>query len=99
MTLANPALPKSAVDGNITDIQDAIRAFVFEQYPLCQQRDLKDKDSLFDSGIVDSMGILELVAFVESDFDIQIEDTDLTPENFESIKAISAFVARKKKLV
>ena len=77
-------------------VSTSIRVFVLEQYPACRQRNLQDTDSLIDSGIVDSMGILELVAFVESDFGVVVEDTDLTPENFESIAALSDFVLAKQ---
>lgn len=91
MTLANAQPPSATVQ-----INDSIRTFVFEQYPLCKQRELQDTDSLIESGIVDSMGILELVAFIESEFDIQVEDIDLTPENFESIEAIATFVTAKR---
>ena len=81
---------------DLDPVSDSIRAFVLEQYPACRQRNLKDTDSLIDSGIVDSMGILELVAFVESDFGVVVEETDLTPENFESIAALADFVVGKR---
>jgi acyl carrier protein len=45
-------------------------------------------------GILDSMSILRLVAFIEERFGISIEDQDLVPENFENIKALAAFVQR-----
>ena len=93
MTLANSSISERTTP---VQLKEAIRNFVFEQYPLCRQKKLQDADSLIDSGIVDSMGILELVAFVESDLDVQVEDTDLTPENFESIESLSLFVAAKK---
>ncbi len=82
-------------DSNI-EIKNAIRAFVLEKFPACQQQGLEDDDSLIDSGIVDSMGILELVAFAESEFGIVVEDTDLTPENFESVAALANFVVGKR---
>ena len=43
-------------------------------------------------GILDSMSILRLVAFIEERFGISIEDQDLVPENFENIKALAAFI-------
>jgi len=45
-------------------------------------------------GILDSMSILRLVAFIEERFGISIEDQDLVPENFENIKALAAFIQR-----
>ena len=78
---------------NQSTLSESIRTFVLEKFPACRSKGLQNTDSLIDSGIIDSMGILELVAFVESDFGIVVEDMDLTPENFESIAALSAFVA------
>ena len=45
---------------------------------------------------MDSLGILDLVAFLEKEFEVQISDEDLTPENFDSVEQMVAFVANKK---
>jgi acyl carrier protein len=76
--------------------KDQIRQFVLEKFPAFHQKGLQDQESLIESGVFDSMGMLELVMFVESAFNIVVEDTDMTPENFESIDALSAFVESKK---
>jgi acyl carrier protein len=47
---------------------------------------------IFKEGILDSMGFLKLITFIENEFDIQIPDDDLKEENFESINAISKYV-------
>lgn len=52
-------------------------------------------DPLLDSGIIDSMGILELVRFLESEFNIEIEDEEILPEHFETMASITAFVTTK----
>ena len=52
-------------------------------------------DSLLESGVIDSMGVLQLVAFLESAHGITIRDDDLMPENFDTIGAIAAFVERQ----
>jgi acyl carrier protein len=52
-------------------------------------------DSLLESGVIDSMGVLQLVAFLESTHGIKISDDDLMPENFDTIGAIAAFVERQ----
>lgn len=72
-----------------------IRQFVFEQFPLARQRDIGDAESLLESGIVDSMGILEVVSFVESEFGIELSDEDLLADTFESVESLSQFVARR----
>ena len=50
---------------------------------------------LLDEGVVDSTGVLEVIGFLESEFGLVIEDADITPENFDSIARIAAFVSRK----
>jgi acyl carrier protein len=57
-----------------------------------------DDVSFLDEGIVDSVGVMELVAFVEDDFHISVEDLDITPENFDSVSKIAAYVRQKAKL-
>ncbi len=53
-------------------------------------------DNLLAKGIVDSHGVMELVAFLEERYGISVRDEDLTPENFESVVRIDEFVARKQ---
>ena len=53
---------------------------------------LSDTDSLIDSGVVDSFGIMSLIGFLEEKFVITVSGEDLMPENFDSISAISAMV-------
>ena len=56
---------------------------------------LGDDEPLIESGIIDSMGIMTLLAFVEEKFSIQIPSDDLMPENFASIASIAALVERQ----
>ena len=53
-------------------------------------------DNLLAKGIVDSHGVMELVAFLEERYGISVRDEDLTPENFESVARLDEFVARKQ---
>lgn len=48
--------------------------------------------SLFDDGIVDSLGLQQLVYFLESEFDVFVEEDHLVPENFETLSGISSLV-------
>ena len=56
---------------------------------------LSDDASLLEGGIMDSTGILELVAFLESEFPISMSDAEIVPENLDSIASIAAYVQRK----
>jgi acyl carrier protein len=53
-------------------------------------------ENLLSKGIVDSHGVMELVGFLEQRYGISVGDEDLTPENFESVQRIEAFVERKR---
>ena len=55
---------------------------------------LTDDTHLIDAGIIDSMGIMKLLAYLEDTFSIKIDGDDLVPENFESIDAICGLVAK-----
>lgn len=78
-------------------IIEEIRAFL-EQSAEFKSRlpaDLKQDDSLIESGIVDSFGIITLITFLEPTFNIKIGAEDLAQENFETLNAIQAFITRK----
>jgi acyl carrier protein len=60
------------------------------------QANLKDSDSLIESGIVDSLGIMKLIGFLEDRVNIQVSDDELIPENFSSVDSITALVNRKQ---
>ena len=74
-----------------------IRRFIVQNFLFGQDRhDLTSGASLLEAGIVDSTGILELVAFLEEHYGITVDDADLNPKNMDSIDAMAAFVAGKK---
>jgi acyl carrier protein len=57
--------------------------------------DIADSDSLLESGIVDSLGIMKLIGFLEDNLSVQVNDDELIPENFASIETITNLVASK----
>jgi acyl carrier protein len=62
------------------------------------ERDLSNlngADDLIGGGIVDSMGVLQIVTFVEKTFGTRVADDEITLKNFRTIDAIAAFVAQK----
>ena len=76
-------------------ITERLKNFVQQEFPLAKKQGLKSSDRMLDTGIIDSLGILELVGFVEREFAIQVSDEELTPENFQSLDALTAFVQSK----
>ena len=57
-----------------------------------------DEESFLDQGIIDSIGIMQLVLFVEENFNISIEDWEITPMNFDSVAKLAGYVRGKMKL-
>jgi len=78
-------------------ITQLIRNFIIENSYV----DLNKFDNsalIFKEGILDSMGFLKLITFIENEYDIQILDDDMKEENFESINAISRYVTGRRSL-
>lgn len=81
----------------MSEIQNKIRQFLAENFILSEQLDqLGSEDSFLDGGIIDSTGILELIFFVEDQFGIQIDTSEVLPENFDSINRLEAYIQRKQ---
>jgi acyl carrier protein len=57
--------------------------------------DLTGSDSLIERGVIDSTGVLELVAFLQSRYGITIEDNELVPDNLDTLDRIATFVQAK----
>lgn len=78
---------------------DAIRgqltSFIVKTFPLARGRNVGVDDRLLGEGIIDSLGVLDIVGYLESQFRIAVSDDDLSPENFETIGRLTAFVERK----
>jgi acyl carrier protein len=80
----------------MTSGRDEIRHFIVQNFLFGQGLELDDRASLLENGIIDSTGVLELVAHLQEAYDITVRDDELIPDNLDSIEAIVAFVARKK---
>lgn len=76
-------------------IKRKIREFITSNFYVSDAARLEDHTSLLDSGVVDSTGVLEVVTFLEEEFDIEVADADLVPENLDSIEKIRAYVERR----
>lgn len=77
-------------------VQQRVKQFITESFYVSDPSDLADDVSLIDSGIVDSTGMMDIILFLEGEYDIQIGDQETVPENLESVSKIAAFVARKQ---
>lgn len=80
-----------------TVMRDQIRKFIFDNFLFgAEDSSLSDDSSFLEQSIIDSTGILELVNFLDESFGIKVEDSELVPENLDSVSRILAFIERKK---
>jgi len=77
-------------------IAQNVREFIVANFLFGQDGEgLAEDQSLLESGIIDSTGVLELVAFLEQRFGISVADRELLPENLDSVGNAARFVSRK----
>lgn len=78
-------------------IKDRLRAFIIENF-LFGDTDyaLEDDASLIDNDVMDSTGVLELIAFIDEAFGIKMADADIVPANLDSLSKITAYVTARK---
>ena len=81
----------------MTDLRDKVRRFIVENFLFGEDEGLKDDTSFLEEGVIDSTGILELVSFLEEEFNITIEDEELIPENLDSINYVVSYLKTKIK--
>ncbi|MER8105245.1 phosphopantetheine-binding protein [Kitasatospora sp. NPDC094016] len=78
---------------NITQI----KRFLIEEFlPDVTPEQLADDHDLLSDGVIDSLGVLKLIAWVEDHFALPVDDTDLDPNNFRSVTAIDAFITQRR---
>jgi len=75
------------------EIGQEVRRFISDNFLLEEGYDPEETVSLLESGVMDSTGILELVAFIERTYRFKIADEELIPENLDTIKGIVGFIA------
>lgn len=74
-----------------------IRAFIVENFMFGEQREFSDTVSFLESGLIDSTGVLELVAFLDEKYGIAVADEEIVPDNLDSVENLAAFIERKLK--
>ncbi len=80
----------------MASIEAKVRQYVLDKLLFGRTEVAVDGDTSFlESGIIDSTGVLELVAFLEEEFQVKVEDEDLIPANLDSVNAVTRFVERK----
>lgn len=77
----------------MNEIVEKVRAFLTRFF---RTREIKDDENIFELGFVNSLFAMQLVMFLEKEFSIRIENSDLDMENFKSINHIREFIEKKK---
>jgi|MudIll2142460700_1097286.scaffolds.fasta_scaffold2105142_1 acyl carrier protein len=81
---------------DIEAVEESIIRFILATFPRAHQKGLDSGTLLLENGVVDSIGVLELVEFLENQFRIAVTDEDLTADNFRTVAQIGAFVLTKQ---
>jgi acyl carrier protein len=79
------------------DVQDVLKNYIHDE--LLNENNsvaVKEDDNLLANGIIDSLGVLKLVSFIENQFSIEIPDEDVTINNFRCLKDIASYLEAKK---
>jgi acyl carrier protein len=72
-----------------------IKQFLVDEFlPDVNESDIAEEFDLIDNGVIDSLGLLKVIAWIENQFRVSIDVNDMVPENFCSISAINAFLER-----
>ena len=79
-------------------VAQRVRRFIAENFFVSDPSLLADDASLITEGVVDSTGLLEVIAFLESEYGISVLDQEMVPDNLETVGRISAFVERKRRV-
>lgn len=82
---------------NETEVRARIRGFITENFLYMRPDfELGDDDALLESGVIDSMGVLEVLTFIEDSYGVRPEDDEISEENLGSLRAIARFVTSKR---
>jgi acyl carrier protein len=76
--------------------QDLLGKYILDELAKGRKSKISPQDDLLSEGIIDSLGILQLVSYIEEEFSLAIPDEDVVIENFQSLDALSSYVDAHK---
>jgi len=80
----------------MNELANQLRSYIDETFLFGVDTDYASDDSFMENGIIDSTGVLELIAYLESTFGFKVQDEDLVPENLDSVDNLVQFINRKR---
>lgn len=72
-----------------------VREFIAENFLFRADAEVSNDQSLLESGVIDSTGVLELIAFLETTYGITVADEEIVPENLDSIDNMTSYLTSK----
>jgi acyl carrier protein len=75
----------------------SIKNFIRTELIYDDEKDFDENTNLIERGIIDSMSLVRLISFLEENYEIQVQDEDIVPENFSSLNKISTFISERRK--
>jgi acyl carrier protein len=78
------------------EIIKTLREFLIENFLFEEDESLTNETSFLENGILDSTGVLELIAFLEETYGIEVEDEEVIPENLDSIANVAQYIQKKQ---
>ncbi len=78
------------------EINEKIRAFVSQNLTIIDEQVFTDEDDIFQLGFVSSLFAMKLITFIESDFNVRVENHEMDLSNFNSIRHMVDFVVKKR---
>ena len=76
-------------------IRTEVHDFIKTNFIFSDKKILNDDESLLGSGVIDSTGVLELIAFLEEKFRVKFADNELVADNFDSVTKIASFIQKR----
>ncbi len=84
-------------ENTLESIEERVRDFISENFPAAQDGEqYSSSQSLIETGVIDSIGVLTLVTWLEQEFEIIVDDEDVVPDNLDSINSLVSYVNRKR---
>ncbi|WP_037079323.1 acyl carrier protein [Neorhizobium vignae] len=75
--------------------ENSVREFIAENFLFRADAEVSNNQSLLESGVIDSTGVLELIAFLEQTYGITVADEEIVPENLDSIDNMTSYLSTK----
>lgn len=76
-------------------MKSELRKFIVDNYLFGRDSGFSDSESFMERGIIDSTGVMELIAYIEQRWRVAVEDHELLPDNLDSLEKLERFVGRK----